>query len=83
VKVDQRLLQPDRQQPLALRSLASVEKTEQTAVLASEVVGIREKVESGQSGRVELHVLREVVGSDGEDGVVGRIGEKSEVGDDG
>ena len=83
MQVDQRLLQPDRKQPLSLRSLASIQKTEQTAVLPSEVVGIRKKVERGQSGRVEFHVLREVVGSNGEDSVVGGIGEESEVGDDG
>ena len=48
VKVDERLLEPDAEQPLALRGLAPVEEAEQTAVLAAKVVWVRQQVERRQ-----------------------------------
>lgn len=83
VQVDERLLEPDGKEPLARGGPAPVEQAEEGAVLRADVVRVREEVERRESRGIELHVLREVMCSDGEGSVVRRVREEGEVGDEG
>lgn len=82
MKVDKRLLQPLSQQSNTLRGLAPIQQSEKTRVLISSLLlGARHEVECSQSGRVKLHVLREIVVSERILGVVGFVAHKMHVRD--
>lgn len=57
VEVDKRLLEPTRQQPLALRRPAVVEQAVQAHVLVPPELGVGHEVECLECARVQLHVL--------------------------